>query len=150
MPGMLVAIGHMVQAQNVIDALEIGDELLPSTSVTESHVRSCAHDVPVVLLLGCGTMYDDQALGNFVSQFSYYGAGLIVATIASILTMQADLCVESIARAFEDARMMDKAGRERGDSTAGFAVLRAKQILMTTGSGLALTLTGAGDSEWQF
>jgi hypothetical protein len=149
-PEMLVAIGHVEQRLNAIDALEIGDEHLRSTNITSSHIRKSEGAVPVVVLLGCGTLYAENELGNFVRHFSRHGAGLIVATIASMLTLQAQLCVDAITQAFNEARTSGAEGDRDGHNTVGFAVLRAKQALLAAGSGLGLALTGAGDSEWEF
>lgn len=149
-PEMLVAIGHVEQRLNAIDALEIGDEHLRSTNVTSSHIRKSDGAVPVVVLLGCGTLYAENELGNFVRHFSRHGAGLIVATIASMLTVEAQLCVDAITQAFDEARASGVEGDSDGHNTVGFAVLRAKQTLLAAGSGLGLALTGAGDSEWEF
>ncbi|WP_313705803.1 hypothetical protein [Massilia sp.] len=149
-PQMLVAIGHLQPGYAAVDMLEIGNEHLRCTNVCAEHIRKHPEDVPIVLLLGCGTLYTEDQLGSFVRHFSRHGAGLVVATIASMFTAQAQVCVDSIAQAFDRARSAGWKERQAGHHTAGFAMLRAKQALMTAGSGLALALTGAGDGEWEF
>jgi hypothetical protein len=149
-PQMLVAIGHLQPGHAAVDMLEIGNDHLRCTNVCAEHIRKHPDDIPIVLLLGCGTLYTEDQLGSFVRHFSRHGAGLVVATIASMFTAQAHLCVDSIAQAFDRARTAGWDERQAGHHTAGFAVLRAKQALMTAGSGLALALTGAGDGEWEF
>lgn len=149
-PQMLVAVGHLQPGHAAVDMLEIGDDLLRCTNVCAEHIRKHPDDIPIVLLLGCGTLYTEDQLGSFVRHFSRHGAGLVVATIASMFTAQAHACVDAIAQAFDRARGAGWEERQAGHHTAGFAVLRAKQALMTVGSGLALALTGAGDGEWEF
>lgn len=149
-PEMLVAVGHLQPGHAAVDMLEIGNDPLRCTNVCAEHIRNDPDDIPIVLLLGCGTLYTEDQLGSFVRHFSRHGAGLVVATIASMFTAQAHLCVDSITQAFDRARSAGWEERQAGHHTAGFAVLRAKQALMTAGSGLALSLTGAGDGEWEF
>lgn len=149
-PEILVAIAHVQPRHAGISALEIGNDLLRCTNITQSHVRNHADDSPIIVLLGCGTMFTPDEIGNFVRHFSGNGAGLIVATIASMHTQQAQPCVDALIQAFDRARSADPTQRKSGFHTVGSAILRAKQQLMADGSDLALALTGAGDGEWEF
>lgn len=103
-----------------------------------------------ILLLGCETHIKAASIHTLSGRFKNKGAAVVVATLAKIRGNQAPACIEQLTGAFDAAGKASTKERRIGNSTVGFAILKAKQRLLSGGQSIAMSLTAIGDAEWRW
>ncbi len=152
-PELLVAMPHNESiADGFISALLVGepasgDDPPPDEStlmaghVTDAHVQTSeARPGPIVLLLGCDTLYQEGKLAGFAGEFRDNGAAITVSTIGKLRADQATLAAETLV-----AKLVSDAHKGSG---IGEAVREARRELLSKNLIMALLLVANGDAEW--
>jgi hypothetical protein len=142
-PGLLVLLPHHVQSGSN-SLLEIGAaSQLKATLVRRKHVVGepdpSPLTSPIVFLLGCETSDSKIALEAFPAVLQDRGAGLVVATIATVLGRDA----APTASALIEALLLRGRGKSFGD-----VMLDARRALLASGRPMVLGLAGFGDADW--
>ncbi|MFK7886713.1 MAG: hypothetical protein AB8G16_07575, partial [Gammaproteobacteria bacterium] len=155
-PELLVAMPHDQHLANELSsALMMGepedeDDISlapPATALLSGSVESdvvhggSARPGPVVLLLGCNTLFKEGQITSFADEFRDHGAALTIATMGKLVVEQApeaaQVLVEVMAR------------RPSGEKTPGEALLTARRELLGRGMIMSLLLVANGDANWQ-
>ncbi|OEZ62096.1 hypothetical protein [Duganella sp. HH105] len=147
-PSLLIVAGH-TSVTKALPSLEISGKKLCVSQVEVDFLRAMEMPSPVVVLLGCETHYAPEALLKLSGRFKQKGAAVVIATLATIRGSQTPACLDQLTQAFSLAHKARKEGKKDA-STAGFALLSAKQKLLSSGQSIALSLTAIGDAEWEF
>lgn len=132
-PSILVLLSHSMPS----DKLEIGGESWEHERIDERYVKPANAPAPLVLLLGCETATTDSLL-PYVSTFLYYGAGIVVGTIATVPADSApDVAVELVT-----ALKQADQGRRFGE-----VMLDIRRQLLGKGVPLAMCIAAYGDAD---
>lgn len=147
-PTMLIVAGH-TQSKNAMAELEIGGQFLSLSQIEQTYVMNPGGASPVVLLMGCDTHVTASSIHALSGRFKIKGAAVVVATLAKMRGNQAPACISQLTAAFAAASKATAPEKRNGNSTVGFAILKAKQKLLSTGQSIAMSLTAVGDAEWR-
>jgi hypothetical protein len=143
-PSILVLIPHTdTDAQLKLPKMEIGDaQWLTLDQLDESYVRSSGGP-PIVLLLGCETGQQQVSFEDFISNFAYRGAAIVVSSTTFLLGRQATLL------AGEFVRTLREMSSKNGDKTFGDVVLTVRRNMLRKGYPMVLSVSSYGDADWR-
>ena len=152
-PEVLLAMPHdQPVASALTSALMMGEpddsqpappstELLSGSVSTREVHGGDARPGPIVMLLGCNTLFMQGRLTNFANEFHQQGAALTIATLGKLVADQAP----AAARAILDRL----AAPPDGATTLGEVMRQARRDLLSDNMIMALLLVANGDAQWQ-
>jgi hypothetical protein len=142
-PSMLLLLPHTLEDEDLIPALEIGDEqILPETDITLEHIHARHGGQPVtVLLLGCETAVPDMPFQDFAAQFRDQGAAIVLTTLTPVLGRHAAPVAQILV---DELRRVAHAGL-----TFGHALLGLRRRALAEGLPMVLSLVAYGDADWR-
>ena len=142
-PDLLLLVPHKMESPDflAVPGLEISRQVLASTLLDRDYVHAGAGRGPLVLLMGCSTALDEVAFLDFVHQFHFEGAPVVVGTLSVIHALQAEHLVRRLLETAADparpAQRLDE------------AILQVRRELLAAGNGVAFTLVAYGHSAWR-